>query len=193
MIDIGKRGPIQAEEILDYQIKDRHIVTGELRATKIPDLELPTRVYADFSIIDTKVATGELRATKIPDLELPTRVYGDFTVTDVKVATGELRATKIPDLELPTRVYADFSVTDVKVPTGEMTFKRFKSEAGTSASTPDADTEIAHGLGITPTEVTLVPKTTAVLGYTMLTTKSATSITIRASVSGVDVDYSLVV
>ena len=83
-------------------------------------------------------------------------------------------------------------LTDTEHASGELVFGKLKQEHGTAASVADTDTEVAHALGLTPTEVTLVPKTTAVAGYTMLSAKSATSITIRASISGVDTDYSLV-
>ena len=83
-------------------------------------------------------------------------------------------------------------LTNVEHADGELVFGKLKQESATAASVADTDTVIAHALGLTPTSVTLAPKTTAVLGYAMLSAKSATSITIRASISGVDIDWNIV-
>jgi len=61
--------------------------------------------------------------------------------------------------------------------------------SGTATAVPDVDTEIAHAMDIEPTFVTLTPLAVGVEGYAQLVTKSATSITIRANVSGVDVAW----
>ena len=98
---------------------------------------------------------------------------------------------------LPESISLDFiakdaSVTDRLIPTGELTFRRLKRETGSYTALPDADTEIAHGLGVTPEELTLVPLSTGVIGYGLESARSATSITVRANVSGVDMKYSLI-
>jgi len=62
-------------------------------------------------------------------------------------------------------------------------------DEGTYTALPDTDTEISHDLGVLPATLNLVPQTTGVAGYVMETTRSATSITIRASTSGVDVKW----
>ena len=74
----------------------------------------------------------------------------------------------------------------------KLAFTRLREVHGTSTAIPDTDTEIAHGLGVVPVEVTLVPKTTGAAGYGLLSARSTTSITIRGSVSGVDIDYPIV-
>ena len=67
-----------------------------------------------------------------------------------------------------------------------------KMEEGTYASLPDTTTEIAHVLGRTPLAVFLTPRSTAVIGYALEAARSATSITVRANVSGVDIEWSAV-
>jgi len=62
-------------------------------------------------------------------------------------------------------------------------------DEGTYTALPDTDTEIAHDLGTLPAILNLVPQTTGVAGYVMESARSATSITIRASASGVDVKW----
>ena len=62
-------------------------------------------------------------------------------------------------------------------------------ESGSYTSLPDTDTEIVHNLGHTPTTVFLEPLSTGVEGYALESARSATSITIRANVSGVDVNW----
>jgi len=83
-------------------------------------------------------------------------------------------------------------LTDAEHASGELVFGKLKQESATAASVADTDTEIAHALGLIPTSVTLTPKTTAVVGAAYLSAKSASSITIRASISGVDIDWNLV-
>ena len=83
-------------------------------------------------------------------------------------------------------------LTNAEHADGELVFGKLKQESATAASVADTDVEVAHGIGVIPTSVTLTPKTTAVVGVAYLSAKSATSITIRASISGVDVDYNLV-
>jgi len=65
-------------------------------------------------------------------------------------------------------------------------------KSGSVTSLPDTDTEITHGLGLTPTTVFLEPLTTGVEGFASESARSATSITIRASVSGVDVNWKVI-
>lgn len=78
------------------------------------------------------------------------------------------------------------------VPGKKITESRIFSEDGT-ALVPDANYEIAHTLGVTPSTVLLTPTTSGVVGYAMLVTKSATSITIKANVSGVVVNWKAIV
>ena len=102
--------------------------------------------------------------------------------------TAAQRITRL----LVSEEIADGAVIDRHVPTGEITFRRLKRETGSSTAVPDADTEIAHGLGVIPEEVTLVPQSTGVAGYIMESARSATSITVIASISGVDLRYTLI-
>jgi len=102
-------------------------------------------------------------------------------VRDYHVPTGEMHGGKLQDV----------SVKEEKIPTGELTYRSIKTDSGLSSSTPDADTEIAHDLGVTPSELVLVPQTTAVIGYALESARSATSITIRASTSGVDIKWTV--
>lgn len=54
---------------------------------------------------------------------------------------------------------------------------------------PNVDTEVTHDLGSVPTFVYLTPLTTGVAGYPSLTARTITSIVIKGSVSGVNVEY----
>jgi len=64
-------------------------------------------------------------------------------------------------------------------------------EVGTYTALPDTDTEIGHTLGKEPVRVYFTPLSSGVAGFPLLTAKSATSITVKASVSGVDFEYEL--
>jgi len=56
----------------------------------------------------------------------------------------------------------------------------------------DKDTVIAHELGTIPSFVYLTPLTTgAPTGFGLLTSKTATSIILRGSITGVDLEYNL--
>lgn len=72
--------------------------------------------------------------------------------------------------------------------TGEITYKRFKQDKG-SVTVPDVNYEVAHNLGEIPEILILTPTTSGVEGYVMEVTKSATSITVKANVSGVIVNW----
>jgi len=113
-------------------------------------------------------------------------------VRDRHVPTGELHGGKLQDLSVKRSKIDDYAVNEDKIPTGELTYRSMKTDSGLSSSTPDTDTEIAHGLGVTPSELVLVPQTTAVIGYALESARSATSITIRASTSGVDIKWSVI-
>jgi len=62
---------------------------------------------------------------------------------------------------------------------------------GSVTALPDTDTTVAHELGTVPEFVYLTPLTTGVVGYGILTAKTATSIVVRGSASGVDLEYKL--
>jgi len=62
---------------------------------------------------------------------------------------------------------------------------------GTYTGLPDTDTEIGHTLGKEPEFVYFTPLSSGVAGFPLLTAKSATSITVKASISGVDFVYEL--
>ena len=63
------------------------------------------------------------------------------------------------------------------------------ARSGSLTALPDTDTVVVHGLGRTPTAVFLEPLSTGVEGYALETTRSATSVTVRGNVSGVDVNW----
>jgi len=60
---------------------------------------------------------------------------------------------------------------------------------GKVTALPDVDTVVTHRLGTLPAFVYLTPLTTGVAGYPSLTAKTATSIVIKGSASGVDLEY----
>lgn len=64
-------------------------------------------------------------------------------------------------------------------------------EVGSYTGLPDADTEIPHTLGKVPDRVYFTVLGTGVAGFPILAAKSATSITVRGSISGVDFEYEL--
>jgi len=65
-------------------------------------------------------------------------------------------------------------------------------DSGLATAVPDTDTEVAHRLGKEPTTVILTPQSTGVIGYALESARSATSITIRGNVSGVDVRWKVI-
>ena len=81
----------------------------------------------------------------------------------------------------------DYAIRSNHIATGEVSHKKLDEDHGTETSVPSADTEVAHNLGKTPTKVELTEQSTGVLDNVYLSTKSATSITIQAGTSGVDV------
>jgi len=83
-------------------------------------------------------------------------------------------------------------VREHHIPTGELTYRSMLTDSGTETALPDTDTEIAHGLGVVPSELVLVPQTTGVIGYLLESARSATSITIRANTSGVDGKWTVI-
>ena len=80
-------------------------------------------------------------------------------------------------------------IANIERPLGKATRKL---EEGTVSSLPDTNTEVAHTLGRTPVMVHLTPRSTAVIGYALEAARSATSITVRANVSGVDIEWGVV-
>jgi len=102
-------------------------------------------------------------------------------VRDYHIPTGELHGGKLQDI----------SVKEGKIPTGELTYRSMKTDSGTETAVPDTDTEVAHGLGVTPSELVLVPQTSGVIDFVLESARSATSITIRANSSGVDVKWTV--
>nr|QBN22305.1 hypothetical protein [uncultured bacterium] len=77
----------------------------------------------------------------------------------------------------------------MSLPAEELTREDLKTDYGTETAVPDTDTEVAHTLGVEPADVKLTEKSTGVLDNVYLSDKSATSITIRAGTSGVDVKW----
>jgi len=103
-----------------------------------------------------------------------------------EILSGEVRDRHIPTGELHGGKLQDVSVKEDKIPTGELKYRSMLTDSGSETALPDTDTEIAHGLGVVPSELVLVPQTTGVIGYLLESARSATSITIRANTSGVD-------
>jgi len=60
---------------------------------------------------------------------------------------------------------------------------------GTQSSLPDTDTEIAHNLGSTPLVLATPAYDSGVEGYVMIKSRTASSFIAKASVSGVDMEY----
>ena len=81
----------------------------------------------------------------------------------------------------------DYAIRSNHIATGEVSHKKLDEDHGTETAVPSADTEVAHNLGKTPTKVELTEQSTGVLDNVYLSAKSATSITIQAGTSGVDV------
>lgn len=79
-----------------------------------------------------------------------------------------------------------------RVPGKQTTQQGLDTKEGTKTSLPAADTEVSHTLGVKPSMVILTEKTGTVEDTVFLKTKSATSITIKAGTSGVDVKWKLI-
>ena len=101
----------------------------------------------------------------------------DYAVRKNHINTGAVITAKLDD----------YTVKEGKIATGEVSHKKLDEDHGTETAVPSADTEVAHNLGKTPTKVELTEKSTGVLDNVYLSAKSATSITIQAGTSGVDV------
>jgi len=133
------------------------------------------------AVKDRHVPTGELHGGKLQD----------YSVKDGKIPTGELTTKSYADLSVTRSKIDDYAVNEDKIPTGELKYRSMLTDSGTETAVPDTDTEVAHSLGVTPSELVLVPQTTGVIGYMLESARSATSITIRASTSGVDCKWTV--
>jgi len=100
---------------------------------------------------------------------------------------GPINEHEILDKNVTTPKLDDYAVKEGKIATGEVSHKKLDEDHGTETAVPSADTEVAHNLGKEPTKVELTELSTGVLDNVYLSTKSATSITIQAGTSGVDV------
>jgi len=116
----------------------------------------------------------------------------DYSIRDDKIPTGELTTKSYADLSVTRSKIDDYAVNEDKIPTGELTYRSMKTDSGTETAVPDTDTEVAHGLGVVPAELVLTPQTTGVTGFVLESARSATSITIRANTSGVDVKWCVI-
>jgi len=99
----------------------------------------------------------------------------DNAIRDRHVPTGEIHGSKI----------RQYSIPNDRIPTGELTFNRLKMQILHVGPIPDVDTEYAHNLGVTPEFVCIQETIEGVLDRVYLVTKSTTSVTVRAAVSGV--------
>ncbi len=114
-------------------------------------------------------------------------------IKDYHIATGEVHGSKIAVNTMPGDRILDASVDlTAKGIDGSLTAAKIKHQVISATVVPDVDTEFAHDLGVTPTLVLFTPKTTGVIGYLLETARSATSVTVRANVSGVDADIILI-
>ena len=141
-------------------------------------------------VVHSDIGTGEVREYHIPDSELPERVYAtgsvsnrvleDYAVTDAKIATGEVK----------NRAIEDYAITDSKIATGALRAVKLDGDVayfGDVGPVPDASTEYAYGKTLVgdPILYSVTPTTAGVAGYIMIDAVSRTSITLKASVSGV--------
>jgi len=98
------------------------------------------------------------------------------------LATGQIRHWHI----------TGYQILDRHIATGEVKARAlFKDQGSGVVDDSAAGTEFAHSLGVTPVILTLVPTTQGVMGYVQEKARSATSITLKANVSGVHVKYTL--
>jgi len=141
-------------------------------------------------IIHTDIGTGEVREYHIPDSELPERVFATGSVSTRVLADASVTTPKIADGAVTNAKLADFSVTDSKIATGALRAVKLDGNVayfGTVGPIPDVDTEYAFGKTLVgdPIFYCVTPTTGGVAGYVMISAISRTSITLRASVSGV--------
>jgi len=175
---------IRSDEIHSEAIKDYHIPTGEVHGAKLKD----------SSVYDSKIV--DLDGSKIHDASIDLSAKGiPASISDNLVPTGEVHGSKIAVNTMPGDRILDASLDlTAKGIDGSLTAAKIKYQIIDVTSVPDVDTEVAHNLGVTPTFVILKPVTGGVTGFLLenKSARSATSITIRASVSGVDAEIILI-
>ena len=163
-------------------IKDHLIPTGEIHGAKL----IP------YSIPSDRLPTGAIKNWHIPDNEIHGSKILDASIdASTKLVDGSVTTTKIADGAVTTTKIADAAVTYVKIPSGEIPASRLKHQVIDIDSVPDSDYEVPHNLGVTPSIVWITPRNGPVIGYGILVTKSTTSITIKANISGVNLTITL--
>jgi len=101
------------------------------------------------------------------------------------------RLVKAGDLAtgaISTVAISDYAVSSSKIATGAIRGFHLAGY-GTQSSLPDTDTEIAHNLGSTPLVLATPAYDSGVSGYVMIKSRTASSFVAKASVSGVDMEY----
>jgi len=180
-------GEIHGAKLTPYSIPSDRIPTGAIKNWHIPDNEIDGVKIKDVSIdASAKLIDGSVTTAKIADGAVTTTKIADSAITTTKIADAAVTTTKIADGAVTTAKIADAAVTYVKIPSGEIPASRLKVQVIDVDSIPDVDTEISHNLGVTPSIVWITPRAGGVTGYGILVAKSATSVTVRANVSGVN-------
>ena len=170
-------GEIHGAKLIPYSIPSDRIPTGAVKNWHIPDNEVDGVKIKDASIdASAKLIDGSVTTVKIADGAITTAKVADAAITEAKIADAAVTTAKI----------ADAAVTYAKIPSGEIPSNRLKVQIIDVDSVPDVDSEYSHNLGVTPSIVWITPRAGDVTGYGILVTKSATSVTVRANTSGVN-------
>ena len=147
-----------------WLIKSGDIATGEVKSEDI----------GDYQVLDRHIATGEVKSKSI----------ADYQIIDRTIATGEIKSRAIEDGAVETPKVADYAIIDSKIATGEVKARALNIDQG-EGLVDDVGTEFAHNLGVEPVILDFIPTTDGVMGYLQESARSATSVTLKANVSGV--------
>lgn len=117
---------------------------------------------------------------------------GDITVAQTQTVQGNQTVQGTATFSHAPTV-PNYSWGQATIDTGAISTNQMQGDWGSQASVPAADTQIAHNLGVTPTQVTITEKdTSGVSDLVLMHAKSATSITVIAKTSGVDIDWAVI-
>lgn len=139
----------------------------------------------DITLAQDQTVQGALTVVGNQTLGGTLAVTGTTTLAGNQTVGGTATFSHAP-------VVPNYSWGQATINTGAVATNQMQGDWGSQASVPAADTQIAHNLGVTPTWVTITEKDTAVSDLVLLHAKSATSITVIAKTSGVDIDWAVI-
>jgi len=112
------------------------------------------------------------------------------------IEDGEIKRADIGTRQIREEHIEDYQILRRHIATRQIHSEKLEYRTGVVGPIPDVDTEYAYpppgDLPEPPTLVSVHPTTAGVAGYVMEAAVSATSITLRASVSGVYARYTVI-